>query len=198
MVNFKKLALTALTALTTLTAVAPKAEAGVQRMTQSNAQQMQACQTLANEFIEWENNNWKANRVGPQPRRYENIVPIPTTMVTESGWPGQIGYACGALRTHWNSNQVIYTQLFTQKDASGVYYDRTVRNGRQEAVAKHIAYVVAYDKEVNRYNAETALHNAEVDRRNACRVTYFGSTYDICTGTVLWRAPRIGVYLNNW
>ena len=184
------LALTALTALTTLTTVAPKAEAAqVQRMRGSNQAHVQECTKLANEFIEWENKNWKANPVGPQPKRFEHVVPIPSSMVTESGWAGEVGTACGMLRVHWNSDHAVYTQLFYQKDERGVWFKRTVRKPQKEAIAKHISYFAAYTAEVNRYNEEVRRHNNEVDRQRACRVTYFGTVYDICTGTVLWRRP---------
>ena len=184
------LALTALTALTTLAAT-PKAEAAP-RMTSSNKAQMQRCTNLANEHIEWEEERWMANRVGPQPRRYENVVVIPAAMVTELSTTGHIRLACGMVKTHWNSNKKVYTQIAEQLGADGDYWNRIVWNPKASAVAAHNSYTADYNASVRLYNAETAAWNAaNADPRtpyeiSRCRDIYGTGlnmvTVDWCTG----------------
>ena len=183
------LALAALTALTTLAAT-PKAEAAP-RMTQSNRAQMQRCTALANEHIEWEVDRWSANRVGPQPRRYDNVVVIPSTMVKELG-NGHIRLACGMVKTHWNSDKKVYTQIAEQLGADGDYWNRVVWNPKASAVASHYKYAADYNTSVRLYNAETAAWNAaNADPRTPyeimrCRDIYGTGlnmvTVDWCTG----------------
>jgi len=185
-----KLFIASLAAATTLFS-APKVEA-IPQMTESNAVAQRECKALSNRFIKWENQRWKeGGKRGPQPRRYEGVNVIPSSWVTGGG-SGHIRLACGMVKTHWNSGEEIYTQLFQEKGPDGDYWDKAVWTTGDEAVSKHNSYIAAYNGEVRRYNAEVDSWNAKhSDSRSPmeiarCRGIYGSGinmiTIDWCTG----------------
>lgn len=177
--NFTKLALAALTTFATVSTIGAVAPSSAKAFGDSD---LRRCETLSAEMQRHIVDLFKEGKIDYQPHVGTNVVPIATTSI-QSSWPGHIKYACGATLTRWGTKEPAVLHSYVQQGDDGYYYNKWAIRTGQSVVANHLRLRHNWDVEV-------ARHNANVESQNACRATIFGTVYDICTGTVLWRNPN--------